>query len=336
MKPLISIVCPVYNEEETVQTHYEELNKIALEIANRYDVEFVYTDNCSTDNTLRVLSEIAQHDSRVRIFKFSRNFGHQNSIFTAYCKAQGDMAINFDADLQDSPSLLPVMLEQWEKGYKIVYGIRQQRKESWIIQHIRKLFYQIIAALSDSNTVPPLYAGDFMLIDKVILDLLRDSKEKNLYLRGLIFSYGFPRIGIPYTRDVRIAGYTKFNAFKLINLALDGIVNQSSKPLQFLFYIGCLMSGIFAFLLLGIFLSKIFNIFIYPTATATIILFVLLSITLNCLFFGVLGIYIYSLYIEIKNRPVAIIEQEIVFHNAKEKSKLIIAIRDEEGGGGDS
>lgn len=186
---------------------------------------------------------------------------------------------------------------------------------------MRKLFYQIITALSDSNTAPPLYAGDFMLIDKVILDLLRNSKEKNLYLRGLIFGYGFPRIGIPYTRDARTAGYTKFNVFRLINLALDGMVNQSSKPLQFLFYIGCLMSGIFAILLLSIFLSKIFNIFVYPTATATIILFVLLSITLNCLFFGVLGIYVYSLYIEIKNRPVAIIEQEIVFHDTKRHRK---------------
>ncbi|SFB78999.1 Glycosyl transferase family 2 [Brevinema andersonii] len=100
MKPLISIVCPVYHKEEIVRTHYEELSKIALEIADRYDVEFVYTDNCSVDKTLSILSEIAQCDSRVRIFKFSRNFGHQNSIFTAYCKVQGNMAINFDAEFK--------------------------------------------------------------------------------------------------------------------------------------------------------------------------------------------------------------------------------------------
>ena len=316
-KKLVSLVCPVYNEEKAVNTHYSSLCKI-IDALPQYDFEFIYTDNCSTDKTVELLTEIAHSDSRVKVFKFSRNFGYQNSILTGYRSASGDVAINFDADLQDPPEMLPEMLKKWEMGYKITYGIREKRQEMFLITFCRKIFYKIMSSISDTNLPPDV--GDFMLIDRVILDLLKSTQETCLYLRGMIFSYGFPQIGIPYSRNKREVGTSNFSFSQMLSLALDGIVNQSAKPLQYIFYSGILAFIIICILLVLVLLTKIFNIFPYPLGTASIILFILLSIAINTLSLGVLGIYIARIYIELKNRPISIIEKEIFFDKNDKES----------------
>ncbi len=305
-KKLISIVTPVLNEEDNLDLYFERMNKVLAQLLN-YDFEFVFTDNASSDGTFQALEKRAQEDPRIRAFRFSRNFGYQASIYTGYSKAKGDAVIEYDCDLQDPPELLPEFIKKWEEGYQIVYGVRTQRQESAPIQALRKLFYRLLNAISENDL--PKDAGDFMLLDRVIVDQLVQSEERNLYLRGMIFSYGFNQVGIPYSRQARSRGASKFPLVKMFSLAVDGIISQSIVPLRVASFaalgITLITIGLAAFYL-GLRLFYNYNL---PAGFTTTTLLILFSISINAFFLGVIGEYLARIYEAVRKKPLTIIER---------------------------
>ncbi|MGA9567921.1 MAG: glycosyltransferase family 2 protein [Candidatus Korobacteraceae bacterium] len=308
-KPLISICVPVYNEERNVRLVYESLLSILAGVGDRYDFEFLFTDNHSTDRTFAALTELASLDPRVRAIRFSRNFGFQRSILTAYNNARGDAAVQIDCDLQDPPSLILEFLEKWESGYQVVYGVRTARKESWGMNTTRKIFYRLIDSLSDDPL--PHDAGDFRLIDRRVLDQLLKFDDYQPYLRGAIASLGFEQIGIPYSRAERQHGESKFSFGELIGLALDGIFNHSVVPLRIATYLGLLISVV---TFLGIVCYGIGRLVFganWPPGFASVIVLILGSLSLNALFLGIIGEYLGRIYRQVKRRPLTIVEREV-------------------------
>jgi dolichol-phosphate mannosyltransferase len=308
-KKLISIITPVYNEEKTIDKYYSEITATIDNLSDKYDFEIIITDNCSTDSTFEKIRKIAAKDKRVRAYSFSKNFGYQKSIFTGYSKCNGDAAIEIDCDLQDPPSLIGEFLKEWEAGNKIVYGIRIKRRESAFVNFLRKLFYRLISKISDNDL--PYDAGDFMLIDRRILNLLKKVTDHNLYLRGIIFSFGFKRKGIHYARDERKEGESKFRAGKMITLALDGIISQSILPLRLASFFGVLVSCLTFIICLTYILVKLYTNVYMPAGFTTIIVAILFSTGMNAIFLGIMGEYMARIYTQQKNNQFIIIEESI-------------------------
>lgn len=305
----ISLIVPVYNEEEMVEATYNKLKALTGSLSTKYEYEMIFTDNHSKDNTFNILHNIAKKDKNVKLIRFSRNFGYQKSIYTGYLFASGDAAIQIDCDLQDPPEMIEEFLKKWEEGYDVVYGIRVTRKENWVINTVRKIFYRFINYMSADNL--PVDAGDFRLIDRKILEELRKIYDYNPYLRGLIASMGFNQIGIPYQRLARQTGVGKFRMKDYFNLSIDGIVNHSVKPLRLATLSGLIIFAttfIFIFVYIGL---KIIASPPWPAGFTTLVVLLLLSISINALFIGILGEYIARIFQQIKSLPITIVEKTI-------------------------
>ena len=315
MKKLISIIIPVFNEEENIDSCYEKLKMVCDQLNKKYNFEFIFTDNASTDKTFTILKSLQKSDKNIRIFKLSKNFGYQRSIWTGYTLARGDAAIEFDCDLQDPPELLPKFLEKWEMGFKIIYGIRKIRKENYFINTMRKTYYRLLNRISNEEL--PINAGDFMLIDRILINLIKKEYDPNIYLRGTIFGYGFPKIGIEYARNKRYMGESKFNFTQLFPLARDGIISQSTLPLKMFLYIGILIFIVTTFLIILYLILWIKDPTSLPSGFTTLVIFLLFSISLNNLAFGVLGHYLARLYKLLQKTPMSIIEKKIDFYEDK-------------------
>ena len=288
---------------------YLETNKIISSLNDRYDFEFVITDNNSCDDSLKILRKIAEQDNRVKVYKFSKNYGYQKSIFEGYCKSKGDAVIQLDCDLQDPPNLIPEFIKIWENGYKVVYGVRKTRQENIFINQLRKLFYRVINILSEDDL--PIDAGDFRLVDRDIVELLKLRSDTKPYIRGAIASFGYKQYGYSYDRNRRIYGESKFNFYKLISLAVDGILNHSIIPLRFASFFGIFITIIFLSLSFVYFILKYFNIVEWPSGFTTLTVLNLFGIGINALFLGVIGEYIGRIYIQLKNNYPIIIEESI-------------------------
>ncbi|AZS17506.1 glycosyltransferase family 2 protein [Paenibacillus lutimineralis] len=308
-KKLISFVVPVFNEEENVLPMYNAIINLMDDLKNKYEYEIVITDNHSTDKTFDILKEIAVNDKRVKVIRFSRNFGYQRSIYTGYINSSGDVAVQLDCDLQDPLELIPKFLEQWLKGYKVVYGVRVSRKEGWWINNIRKVFYRLIDSLSEDHL--PRDAGDFRLIDKQIIEQLRLINDSAPYIRGSIASMGFEQIGIPYNRNERARGESKFSYKDLFRLAFDGILNHSTAPLRLASYTGLTISIITFLALIVYFSGKLLFGANWPAGFATTTTLILLSLSLNALFLGIIGEYLGRIYLQVKKKPMTISEIEL-------------------------
>lgn len=306
---LISIVIPVYNEEENINITFEVINSLMEKM--KYKYEFIFTDNHSTDNSFNILESISLRYKNVKVLRFSRNFGYQKSYLTGLKHAQGDAAIQIDCDLQDPPELIPNFIEYWEKGNKVVYGIRKSRQENWLINIIRKLFYRIINILSEDSQNKDV--GDFKLIDRIIIEELKKNHDVQPYIRGLINSMGFQQIGIPYDRNPRVKGESKFKFRELIGLAIDGILNHSIIPLRFATYFGLFVSFL-TFIMASIYLfGKIIYGSSWVAGFATTTILILLSLSLNALFLGIIGEYLGRIYKQLKSSADTIIEKKLNF-----------------------
>ena len=306
---LISIVVPVFNEEANIERLYEAVNRALEPIADRYAWEFIFTDNCSTDDTFFHIERIAERDHRVRAYRLTRNFGFQRSILTGYRLARGDAAVQIDCDLQDPPELILNFIKHWEAGNKIVYGVRRSRDEPFHVEATRRIFYRLIARISSDNL--PYDAGDFRLVDRCVLDLLHDYRDESPYLRGYIASLGYAQIGVPYDRSKREYGKSAFRFGSLLSLAVDGIVSHSVMPLRFASFLGIALSAI-AVLVIAVYLVLwISSAERWPPGFATLAILMLTSFAMNAILLGVIGEYLARIYRQVKPGPLTIVERFI-------------------------
>ncbi|WP_331377172.1 glycosyltransferase family 2 protein [Sinorhizobium chiapasense] len=319
MKPLISVLVPAFNEEANVRRAYAAILETFRDLPG-YAYEIIFTDNHSTDRTFQILQEIAREDHRVRVIRFSRNIGYQRSLLVAYKAATGDCSVQIDCDLQDPPQLIPQMLALWREGYQVVYGIRRSLKDDWLTAFIRRAFYRCINALSEDDL--PLNAGEFRLVDRRILDELRGVDDTSPYLRGLISAMGFSQIGFEYDRQARAAGESKFPLKAMLSLAVDGILNHSLIPLRIASMTSLIMGSVTFLLLIGYVAGKLIFGQEWPAGFATTTILILLSITLNAIFLGIIGEYIGRIFMQSKRRPAPIVEASLngEFHGGRERT----------------
>ena len=308
MKTLVSILIPALNEEANVRTAYDRVRAVFDNLPG-YEMEVIFTDNHSDDRTFDILSQIADEDPRVRVIRFSRNVGYQKSVLTAYRAAQGACSIQLDCDMQDPPELIPQMLDKWRQGFHVVYGIRRSLPDGPIVAAARRAFYALIDIISNDDL--PRNAGEFRLTDRRILDELRRIDDQSPYVRGLISGMGFSQTGFEYDRQARTAGHSKFPLKAMLSLAIDGLINHSLLPLRLASMIS-LFVGLATFLLMiGYVIGKFVFGADWPAGFATTTILLLLSMTLNAMFLGILGEYIGRIFLQTKKLGRPIIEAEI-------------------------
>lgn len=307
---LISIVAPVFNEEDGITAFAERLHAVVAGLDPDLMCEILYVNDGSADRSLEILRELALADPRVKVIDLSRNFGHQLAITAGIDHAHGEAVVVIDSDLQDPPEVIPGMIEQWRKGFKVVYGVRKRRAgESRFKLLTAKWFYRFLGRLSD--TPLPHNAGDFRLLDRAVVEVLGGMREENRYLRGMVAWTGFAQTSVEYERDPRHAGASKYTLRKMLRLALDGITSFSEKPLRVAAQLGFLVTILaltwMVFILTNVVLSSDGVIEGWPSLMATI-LFIggvqLLSI-------GILGEYLGRVYRESKHRPLYVVSERV-------------------------
>ena len=253
----ISIVIPMYYEEQVAEECYKRVTNVLKSIEN-YDYEIIFINDGSKDKTLDILEKLAQNDGKVKVISFSRNFGHQAAVTAGLKYVSGDAVIIMDADLQDPPELIPDMLKYWENGYDVIYGKRKKREgESAFKLLTAKVFYETLNKLSDVEI--PKDTGDFRLVDKKVVDVINNLPEHNKFLRGLFSWVGFKQYAYEYERKERVAGKTKYPLKKMIKLAKDGIFSFSTKPLKIVGGLGIISVIISIVILVYAILSYAYN-----------------------------------------------------------------------------
>lgn len=305
---LVSVIVPAFNEEANVARCYSAIVAVFERLPD-HDYEIIFTDNHSTDRTFPILATIAGTDPKVRVIRFSRNYGYQRSLLVGYQNASGACAVQLDCDLQDPPELIPEMLARWSEGHQVVYGVRRSLADGPVTSLARRTFYRLIRAISDDDL--PIDTGEFRLVDRVILRELRLVDDTSPYLRGLISAMGFSQIGIPYDRGERVAGKSKFSLVPMMALAVDGLLNHSLLPLRIASAVG-LLAGSVTFLLIFVYLfvGLAFGSS-WPAGWTTTTLLLLMSITLNSLFLGIIGEYLGRIFLKTKLRPSPLVEAVI-------------------------
>ena len=306
-KFLLSIVIPVYYQEKGLNELYRRLKSVVDRLAAEYNYEIIFVNDGSKDKSIDELIRLNKLDINVKVLNFSRNFGHQIAVTAGIDHSSGDIVVLIDDDLQDPPEIIIEMLDKWKQGYQVVYGIRKKRKgENFFKKASAKIFYRLLGKLS---SVPiPLDTGDFRLMDKVVVNYLKEMREENRFIRGMVSWVGFKQFGLLYDRDPRFAGKSQYNLKKLVKFALNGITGFSDKPLLFSSYFGFIITFLAFIYGLKIVIEKI----LYPntilTGWTSLIVIVLFFGGVQLLSIGILGTYIGRIYNEVKKRPLYIIE----------------------------
>ena len=301
----ISVVIPVYNENENVNLIYQKVIDVFDKNLSDFQLEIVFSDNQSLDDTYDRIKKLNEIDQRVKGIQLSRNFGYQANILTGYLNATGDAVIQMDSDGEDPPEIILDFIKRWEEGFDVVYGIRIKRQESIIIQWQRKIFYSLLNKIASLNLPPG--AGDFRLLDRKVVNVLCEKfQERNPYLRGLTSFIGFRQTGVPYERDKRQKGTSKFSYFSYFRLAWDAITSFSRVPLKFVSFLGFCMSIIAI-------IAAVFYFFLFLSGKVeakgftTLILVILFLSGTQLLCLGILGEYIDRIFDEVKARPRSIV-----------------------------
>lgn len=302
---LISIVVPCHNEAASVVRLHAAVSEVMR--ATGFDHEFVFIDDGSSDDTLHCLLGLASNDARVRVIELSRNFGKEAALTAGLEQAVGDAVIPMDADLQDPPSLIPMLIAEWQKGAEVVLAIRGDRNaDSWLKRTSALAFYALFNRFTPTRI--PRNAGDFRLMSRVVVDAVGQLPERNRFMKGLFAWVGFRTVQVTYRREARLAGESKFSGWKLWNFALEGITSFSTTPLRIWTYIG--LSGAFAAAAYGVFL--IITTVVHGRDVpgyASLMVAILFLGSLQLMALGVIGEYIGRSYIESKGRPRYIIRK---------------------------
>jgi glycosyltransferase involved in cell wall biosynthesis len=300
---LLSVVAPVFDEQELV----EEFVARTIAAVADYDFELVIVNDGSSDRTPELLDRIAASDPRVRVIHLSRNFGHQAALTAGLEHAVGDLVAMIDADLQDPPELILEMIERWREGSDVVYAVRKQREgETAFKLATASWFYKLFDKLAQVDLEPN--SGDFRLLDRRALDALLAMTERSRFLRGMTVWVGFTQTAVPYQRDARHAGETKYTLRKMMRFSLDAIASFSHLPLQLATYVGLLSAGVAFIAIPVVILLRIFDSYLPGFSSITIAILLLGGIQLIAL--GVIGEYVGRIYDEVKHRPLYIVREE--------------------------
>jgi dolichol-phosphate mannosyltransferase len=300
--PVISVVVPLFDEQETLGELHRRLAQTLTSVGLRYEILFI--DDGSRDATPQLIDDLRKTDRNLVAIHLSRNFGHQAAVSAGIDHARGQAVIVMDGDLQDPPEVLPLFIAKWREGHEVVYAVRQERKEGWIKKFSYHSFYRILGAISEIDI--PLDSGDFCLMDRSVVDTLKHLPEKMRFIRGLRSFVGFRQVGLPYKRAARAAGRPKYTLRRLMGLAIDGLISFSGYPLRLVTYLGFMTIIVALFMLIWVFIDAFLN-HTGPRGWASVIVTVLFmgSIELFCL--GILGEYIRLIFLETKQRPTYIV-----------------------------
>lgn len=298
-KPLISLLVPMHNEEMMVSTFYQRIRTVLDETGCPY--ELVCINDGSRDDTLMQLIELHRKDSRIKVLDLSRNFGKESAMTAGMDYCTGDVVIPIDADLQDPPELIHDMLAKWREGYDVVYATRIKREgETFLKKNTAQLFYRVMQRLTPIEI--PTDTGDFRLMSRQVVEALKELREQHRFMKGLFSWVGFKQVSLPYYREPRHAGESKFNYWRLWNFALEGITSFSIVPLQLSSFVGlAVAAGAFAYAIFMLVRTILFGNPVqgYPSLIVTIAFlggFQLMSL-------GIIGEYVGRIYNETKHRP---------------------------------
>lgn len=318
MRELISIVVPMYFEEEVAQECYNRLKGVMDE--HYYNYEFIFVNDGSTDRTMEILNGIAAMDPQAKIVNFARNFGHQTAVTAGVEYASGDAIIIIDADLQDPPEVIPSLIEKWREGFEVVYAKRKKRAgETKFKLLTAKYFYKFLNYMADIEI--PKDTGDFRLIDRKVANVFTQMTERNRFVRGMFSWIGFKQTFIEYERDERFAGETKYPLRKMLRFASDGIIAFSTKPLKIVMSLGffsVLVSfGVLAYTIL----VKLFGQEV-EAGWASIMVAITFFSGIQLLGMGIVGEYIARIYDESKNRPIYVVRETINLSDCETRKSL--------------
>lgn len=304
-KPVYSVVAPVFNEIGCVEEFYNQVARVMNEMKTPW--ELLLVDDGSTDGSSDAIRTIAQKDKHVQPVIFARNFGHQIAVTAGLDYACGEAVIIIDADLQDPPEVIPELIAKWKEGYEVVYAVRRQREgESWFKKFTASLFYRVIYRITDVKI--PLDTGDFRLIDRKVVDVMGQMRERHRFLRGMASWVGYRQIGHEYDRKERFAGKTKYPFSKMLKLALNAVTSFSYFPLQMATYLGFICAGI-SILAIPVVVSLRLSHQAALLGQATTLITVLFLGGVQMITLGILGEYVGRIYDEAKGRPLYIVSQ---------------------------
>jgi glycosyltransferase involved in cell wall biosynthesis len=307
----LSIVVPMYNEESNIDYFFEKLVPVLDDLKMEYEI--ICINDGSIDKTLEMLFKYHKSNPRIKIINFSRNFGKDTALTAGLCYSQGDAVVPIDADLQDQPELIPDLVQKWREGYNVVYAVRQQRLgETFFKRLTAGLFYRIINLFSE--TPIPKNTGDFRLMDRRVVEVLNKIPERTRFMKGLFAWVGFKQVGVPYVRQPRRQGETKWNYWRLWNFALDGVTLFSTAGLKIWTYFGFVFSFLsFCYASFLIVRTLIYGRDVPGYASIMVVILFFGGLQLICL--GILGEYLGRVYAEVKGRPLYIISDSYGFED---------------------
>ncbi|MFL7813417.1 MAG: glycosyltransferase family 2 protein [Anaerolineales bacterium] len=304
-KPTYTIIAPIYNEIDNIQTLYQRVSEIMDGTGESW--EFVMVDDGSSDGSTEAILALQAQDQKVVPVIFARNFGHQIAVTAGLDYSRGDAVVIIDADLQDPPEVILQLIEKWKEGYEVVYAVRSKREgESWFKLFSAAAFYRLIQRITDVNL--PMDTGDFRLLDRKVVKVLNGMREKHRFLRGMSVWVGFKQAGVEYERAERFAGETKYPLKKMLRLASDAITGFSYFPLQMATYLGFFVAGVSILAIPVVIILRLTGS--HPLlGQATTLIAVLFLGGVQLISLGILGEYVGRLYDEAKDRPLYIVRE---------------------------
>ena len=306
----LTVISPVYNEEDVIESFYKRLNSQLRRLSESYESKILFIVDRSPDRTLDILKKIAKDDDSVQVLALSSRFGHQMSLLAGIDHVDSDIVIMMDCDLQHPPELIPKILAEHEKGYDIVYTIRNDTDDvDFFKKYSSKLFYRVLNMISDVSFIES--APDFRLISKRVVRVIQEQiRERNLFLRGMISWMGFPKTSLSFMVEPRVAGQSKYSLSRMLRFAIAGMTSFSKKPLQAAGFVGVSLA-VGGFMYAAIVLIRYFLNYSTPPGWNTVVVLLIIFSGIQLIFLGVIGEYIGSIFEEVKARPHYIVEEKI-------------------------
>jgi dolichol-phosphate mannosyltransferase len=304
--PTLTFVIPVFNEAAVLAELRRRVTAVIDDLA--IPCEVLLVDDGSDDGSWEAMEEIARVDARFRAVALSRNFGHQVAVTAGLDRARGDAVVILDADLQDPPELVPELLARWREGYEVVYAVRRDRQgETWFKRATARWFYRFVGRLTETDI--PADVGDFRLVDRRVVEAVRQMPERSRFLRGMWSWVGFRQIGVPYTRHARHAGETKYPLRRMVRFATDGVVNFSSFPLRLALNLGFFVAAVALLAGFTAIAAKVSGAYAAP-GWASVVVVVSFIGGVQLVVLGVMGEYVGRIYEEVKRRPLYLVREE--------------------------